>query len=396
MATMRANSGKENDGRSIWRKGLLACNSKAGCYLPLFKGGFCMDSCLSNCTMESLVDGISSLPNGHSSVAAANCIASSVPRASRPPHHPSMKQYRYEGSSSSSYPIAGDFESKSLLSSKGSMVSAKSYKTSDNNLEISHVHVQSDIVSTSVGDHLESNKGKKEFLGVEDFVPKARRFVCYLLNQDTVLVLKIVSTLLRYMQKPKKASPTQNTKTSVYRASTGSDVSDESSSSSLSSAVSKPHKANDTRWEAIQAVRSNDGTLEKSSCLVMEFCPGGDLHALRQRQPGKYFQENAAEVLLALEYLHMLGIIYRDLKPENVLVREDGHIMLSDFDLSLRCTVSPTLVKSSNSNIESKKSGYCIEPSCIQPAWLHTTVPLAGRRKIRRRAASQRLRYIVK
>ncbi|KAE8038613.1 hypothetical protein FH972_011107 [Carpinus fangiana] len=31
----------------------------------------------------------------------------------------------------------------------------------------------------------------------------------------------------------------------------------------------------------------------------------------------------------------MLGIIYKDLKPENVLVRSDGHIMLSDFDLSL-------------------------------------------------------------
>ncbi|KAJ6799804.1 serine/threonine-protein kinase D6PKL1-like [Iris pallida] len=114
---------------------------------------------------------------------------------------------------------------------------------------------------------------------------------------------------------------------------------------------------------------------EKFSCLVMEFCPGGDLHVLRQRQPEKYFSEHAArfyvsEVLLALEYLHMLGIVYRDLKPENVLVREDGHIMLSDFDLSLRCAVSPTLVKSSRyttTDTSSRTSSYCVQPSCIKP-----------------------------
>lgn len=67
----------------------------------------------------------------------------------------------------------------------------------------------------------------------------------------------------------------------------------------------------------------------------------------------------------------MLGIIYRDLKPENVLVREDGHIMLSDFDLSLRCTVSPTLIKSSNPDPESfrrNSSAFCVQPSCIQPS----------------------------
>ncbi|GKV12735.1 hypothetical protein SLEP1_g23851 [Rubroshorea leprosula] len=113
---------------------------------------------------------------------------------------------------------------------------------------------------------------------------------------------------------------------------------------------------------------------DRFSCLVMEYCPGGDLHTLRQRQPGKHFSEYAArfyaaEVLLALEYLHMLGVVYRDLKPENVLVRDDGHIMLSDFDLSLRCAVSPTLIKSSAFDSDPSKRGaaFCVQPACIEP-----------------------------
>lgn len=66
----------------------------------------------------------------------------------------------------------------------------------------------------------------------------------------------------------------------------------------------------------------------------------------------------------------MLGIVYRDLKPENVLVREDGHIMLSDFDLSLRCTVSPTLIKSASLETDPlrKNNVYCAQPACIQPS----------------------------
>ncbi|KAL1813280.1 hypothetical protein ACET3Z_023345 [Daucus carota] len=109
------------------------------------------------------------------------------------------------------------------------------------------------------------------------------------------------------------------------------------------------------------------------SCLVMEYCPGGDLHVLRQKQPSRYFPEQAsrfyvAEVLLALEYLHMLGIVYRDLKPENILVREDGHIMLSDFDLSLRCAVNPMLLKSSSLVTEPPRvSGPCAGSKCIDP-----------------------------
>ncbi|WJX53396.1 hypothetical protein P8452_39394 [Trifolium repens] len=87
------------------------------------------------------------------------------------------------------------------------------------------------------------------------------------------------------------------------------------------------------------------------SCIVMEFCSGGDLHSLRHKHPHNRLplpsaRFYAAEVLVAMEYLHMLGIIYRDLKPENVLVRSDGHIMLSDFDLSLCSDATPAVESS--------------------------------------------------
>ncbi|XP_014498158.1 serine/threonine-protein kinase D6PK [Vigna radiata var. radiata] len=113
---------------------------------------------------------------------------------------------------------------------------------------------------------------------------------------------------------------------------------------------------------------------DRFCCLVMEYCPGGDLHTLRQRQPGKHFLEYAArfyaaEVLLALEYLHMLGVVYRDLKPENVLVRDDGHIMLSDFDLSLRCAVSPTLIRNIDGDPSKRAGGaFCVQPACMEPS----------------------------
>lgn len=40
------------------------------------------------------------------------------------------------------------------------------------------------------------------------------------------------------------------------------------------------------------------------------------------------------QVLLALQYLHLMGFIYRDLKPENILLHHSGHVLLTDFDLS--------------------------------------------------------------
>jgi serine/threonine protein kinase len=71
--------------------------------------------------------------------------------------------------------------------------------------------------------------------------------------------------------------------------------------------------------------------------FVLEYCPGGELFNLLQKR--RVFTEDQArfylvEIIMALEALHERDIIYRDLKPENVLLDKDGHIRLTDFGLS--------------------------------------------------------------
>lgn len=71
--------------------------------------------------------------------------------------------------------------------------------------------------------------------------------------------------------------------------------------------------------------------------LILDYVSGGEMFThLYQRQ---YFKEAevrvyGGEIVLALEHLHKLGIIYRDLKLENVLLDSEGHIVLTDFGLS--------------------------------------------------------------
>lgn len=69
----------------------------------------------------------------------------------------------------------------------------------------------------------------------------------------------------------------------------------------------------------------------------MDFLNGGELF-FHMRKANKFDEGRikfyAAEIILALEYLHKKGIIYRDLKPENILLDKDGHIKLTDFGLS--------------------------------------------------------------
>ncbi|XP_021730315.1 probable serine/threonine protein kinase IRE [Chenopodium quinoa] len=78
-------------------------------------------------------------------------------------------------------------------------------------------------------------------------------------------------------------------------------------------------------------------TCKENLYLVMEYLNGGDLYSLL-RNLGCLDEDMVrvyiAEVVLALEYLHKLNVIHRDLKPDNLLIGPDGHIKLTDFGLS--------------------------------------------------------------
>jgi len=67
---------------------------------------------------------------------------------------------------------------------------------------------------------------------------------------------------------------------------------------------------------------------------VFDFVQGGEIFRLLRKEnvfPNDVALFYIAEITLALEYLHLRSIAYRDLKPENLLIASDGHMKITDF-----------------------------------------------------------------
>lgn len=76
---------------------------------------------------------------------------------------------------------------------------------------------------------------------------------------------------------------------------------------------------------------------DKFLYYIIDFAEGGELYTMlksKGRFSEKVAQMYASEIVLALGYLHSSGILYSDLKLENILIDGDGHVLLTDFGLS--------------------------------------------------------------
>ena len=92
---------------------------------------------------------------------------------------------------------------------------------------------------------------------------------------------------------------------------------------------------------------------EKYLYLVMDFLPGGDLMTLLMRKDVLSEEESRfyiAETILAIETVHKVNYIHRDLKPDNILLDKHGHVKLTDFGLCKHAQIRSTRMADVNTS----------------------------------------------
>ena len=93
--------------------------------------------------------------------------------------------------------------------------------------------------------------------------------------------------------------------------------------------------------------------------MVMEYLPGGDLMGLLMKLDTLTEATTCqymAELALAIDSVHQLGYIHRDLKPDNVLFDWKGHLKLTDLGLCKKLSVDESVYSSSPVSIYARRT----------------------------------------
>ena len=199
--------------------------------------------------------------------------------------------------------------------------------------QISYTRMPKNIKSLNVKDYLFGNQSKTEIDKNKNIVPIKPKFKYIAVNYNDFEIIKVIGRgfigkilLVKYKKDGKYYAMKMMRKDQI---------------------ISEELQDNILLEKNILIESQNEFILSLSFFFqtkgriyfITPFIKGGDLyHKLKK---DKFLKEDlvkfySAQIIIALQYLHDLGIAYRDLKPENILLNEDGYIKLCDFGASVK------------------------------------------------------------
>ena len=199
--------------------------------------------------------------------------------------------------------------------------------------QISYTRMPKNIKSLNVKDYLFGNQSKTEIDKNKNIVPIKPKFKYIAVNYNDFEIIKVIGRgfigkilLVKYKKDGKYYAMKMMRKDQIISEELQDNI------------LLEKNILIESQNEFILSLSFFFQTKERIY-LITPFIKGGDLyHKLKK---DKFLKEDlvkfySAQIIIALQYLHDLGIAYRDLKPENILLNEDGYIKLCDFGASVK------------------------------------------------------------
>ena len=199
--------------------------------------------------------------------------------------------------------------------------------------QISYTRMPKNIKSLNVKDYLFGNQSKTEIDKNKNIVPIKPKFKYIAVNYNDFEIIKVIGRgfigkilLVKYKKDGKYYAMKMMRKDQIISEELQDNI------------LLEKNILIESQNEFILSLSFFFQTKERLY-FITPFIKGGDLyHKLKK---DKFLKEDlvkfySAQIIIALQYLHDLGIAYRDLKPENILLNEDGYIKLCDFGASVK------------------------------------------------------------